>query len=330
MRIIKLIFLFYSFKMSDNSKKLLKSFILDIIKVFPEYEKRLRKSYDKILNDEKDSEDLLSSFFDNIDDISKSLSENDFSVFDKDPIILDNVSFKLIWGSNISNETRNNIWRYLQTFCVYNINNKQGETDIEDVLNSIKQNVKVSDKGTLKNMKMLKKLTESLNSNIVMELLSEKKEEVKKDIKDVKMADENIKGMEDILENSSIGRIAKEVSQELNIESIIKDGGGIESLMNGDNMMNIFKSISEKIDNSQDGNIMEEAMNLSKNMKDNPLFSSLMSTMGQGLSQMNMPNSQDNRIVQLSNNHDPSATKKRLQKKLQEKRESSIDVNKKD
>ena len=330
MRIIKLIFLFYSFKMSDNSKKLLKSFILDIIKVFPEYEKRLRKSYDKILNDEKDSEDLLSSFFDNIDDISKSLSENDFSVFDKDPIILDNVSFKLIWGSNISNETRNNIWRYLQTFCVYNINNKQGETDIEDVLNSIKQNVKVSDKGTLKNMKMLKKLTESLNSNIVMELLSEKKEEVKKDIKDVKMADENIKGMEDILENSSIGRIAKEVSQELNIESMIKDGGGIESLMNGDNMMNIFKSISEKIDNSQDGNIMEEAMNLSKNMKDNPLFSSLMSTMGQGLSQMNMPNSQDNRIVQLSNNHDPSATKKRLQKKLQEKRESSIDVNKKD
>lgn len=330
MRIIKLIFLFYSFKMSDNSKKLLKSFILDIIKVFPEYEKRLRKSYDKILNDEKDSEDLLSSFFDNIDDISKSLSENDFSVFDKDPIILDNVSFKLIWGSNISNETRNNIWRYLQTFCVYNINNKQGETDIEDVLNSIKQNVKVSDKGTLKNMKMLKKLTESLNSNIVMELLSEKKEEVKKDIKDVKMADENIKGMEDILENSSIGRIAKEVSQELNIESMIKDGGGIESLMNGDNMMNIFKSISEKIDNSQDGNIMEEAMNLSKNMKDNPLFSSLMSTMGQGLSQMNMPNSSDNRIVQLSNNHDPSATKKRLQKKLQEKRESSIDVNKKD
>ena len=331
MRIIKLIFLFYSFKMSDNSKKLLKSFILDIVKVFPEYEKRLRKSYSKILNAEKDSEGLLSSFFYNIDDISKSLSENDFSVFDKDPIILDNVSFKLIWGSNISNETRNNIWRYLQTFCVYNINNKQGETDIEDVLNSIKQNVKVSDKGTLKNMKMLKKLTESLNSNIVMELLSEKKEEVKKDIKDVKMGDENIKGMENILENSSIGRIAKEVSQELDIESMIKEGGGgIESLMNGDNMMNIFKSISEKIDNSQDGNIMEEAMNLSKNMKDNPLFSSLMSTMGQGLSQMDTPNSQDNRIVQLSNNHDPSVTKKRLQKKLQEKRESSIDVNKKD
>ena len=118
--------------MSDNSKKLLKSFILDIVKVFPEYEKRLSKSYSKILNEEG-CDDILSEFFENVEEISKGLSENDFTIFDKDPIILDNVSFKLIWGSNISNETRNNIWRYLQTFCVYNINSKQGKEDVEKV-----------------------------------------------------------------------------------------------------------------------------------------------------------------------------------------------------
>lgn len=323
--------------MSDNSKKLLKSFVLDIVKVFPEYEKRLSKSYSKILNEEEDCDNILSSFFENVEEISKQLSENDFTIFEKDPIILDNVSFKLIWGSDISNETRNNIWRYLQTFCIYNINSKQGKEDVEDVLNSIKQNEKVSDKGTLKNMKMLKKLTESLNSNIVMELLSEKKANIHPDVKDVKVDDKNIKGIEDILENSSIGKIAKEVSEELNIESMI-GGGGIENLMNGENMMNIFKSISKKIDSNPNDNIMEEAMNLSKNMKDNPLFSSLMSTMGQGLSQMNtegggmstIPTNPDNRVVQLSNNHDGSATKKRLQKKLQEKKEGKIGVNKKE
>lgn len=327
--------------MTDNSKKLLKSFVLDIVKVFPEYEKRLSKSYSKILNEEDDCDDILVNFFENVDEISKQLSENDFTIFEKDPIILDNVSFKLIWGSNISNETRNNVWRYLQTFCVYKINSKQGKEDVEDVLNSIKQNEKVSDKGTLKNMKMLKKLTESLNSNVVMELLSEKKGEAQPDIKDVKMDDKNIKGMEDILENSSIGKIAKEVSEELNIESMIGEGGGIENLMNGENIMNIFKSISEKIDNNPNDNIMEEAMDLSKNMKDNPLFSSLMSTMGQGFSHMNtggggmptmptMPTNPDNRMVQLSNTHDGTATKKRLQKKLQEKKEGKIDVNKKE
>ena len=147
--------------MTDNSKKLLKSFVLDIVKVFPEYEKRLSKSYSKILNEEEDCNDILSEFFENVEEISKGLSENDFTIFDKDPIILNNVSFKLIWGSNISNETRNNIWRYLQTFCVYNINSKQGKEDVEDVLNSIKQNEKVSDKGTLKNMIVLAQINQS-------------------------------------------------------------------------------------------------------------------------------------------------------------------------
>ena len=322
--------------MGDKSTSLLKSFLLDIIKVFPEYEKRLKKSY-KIILENEESGDLISSFYENIEDISKELSENDFKVFEKDPIILDNVSFKVIWNSDISNETKNNIWRYLQTFCVYNINLKQGKEDVEDVLNSIKQNEKVSDKNTLKNMKMLKKLTTSLNSNIVMEKLSGnvKCDDKNVDIKNIKMDDKNIKGMEDMLENSSIGKIAKEVSEELDIESMIKGGQGIESLMNGENMMNIFNSISKKIDTSDNSNIMEEAMNLTKNMKDNPLFSSLMSTMGGSLTQMpgQIPETHthpDNRRIHLSNPHDGSSTKNRLQKKLQEKKEGKIDVNKKD
>jgi hypothetical protein len=347
--------------MSDNSNQLLKSFILDIIKVFPEYEKRLKKQYSKVLSEEDNCEELLSSFYENVEEIAKDLSENNFSVLESDPIILNNVSFKLIWNSNISNDTKNNIWRYLQTFCVYNINKKQGKEDVEDVLNSIKQKEKVSDKGTLNNMKLLKKLSESLNSNIVMELITNKKPD--KDFKNVKVDEktngmkgmggmkgmegmDGMKGMEDLLENSSIGKIAKEVSQELDIESMIKGGEGIESLMNGENMMNIFKSISQKIDNNEDGNIMEEAMDLSNNMKDNPLFSSLMSTMGQGLSQMNNPANMmaaataasqqeppthpDNRKISLTNTHDGSATKKRLQKKLNERKDGKVDVNKKD
>ena len=330
--------------MSDNSKKLLKSFILDIVKVFPEYGKRLKMKYSKVLSEGDNCDELLSSFYENVEEIAKDLSENNFSVFNDDPILLDNVSFKLIWNSNVSNDTKNNIWRYLQTFCVYNINNKQGKEDVEDVLNSIKQKEKVSDKGTLNNMKLLKKLSESLNSNIVMELLTNKTVDGPKEDKGPVPEEEDkvpgMKGMEDILENSNIGKIAKEVSEELDFESMVS-GGGIESLMSGDNMMNIFKTISQKIENNGEGNIMEEAMDITKNMKGNPLFSSLMSNMGQGFSQMdgNMGNMMDQsapdphpdnrRITLTNNNHDGSATKKRLQKKLQEKKEGKIDVNKK-
>ena len=363
--------------MSDNSKKLLKAFIIDIVKVFPEYEKRLTNKYSKVLSEEDNCDEILLSFYENVEAIARDLSENNFDVFETDPILLDNVSFKLIWNSNISNETKNNIWRYLQTFCVYNINNKQGKEDVEDVLNSIKQKEKVSDKGTLNNMKLLKKLSESLNSNIVMELISNKKDRMntqaspqeesvprntlplrgsgKDDIDDEIKNIPGMKGMEDMLENSSIGKIAQEVSKELDIESMISGGGGIESLMNGENMLTIFKSISEKIDNNEDGNIMEEAMNLSNNMKDNPLFSSLMGAMGGGMpmpppsaarggSQMApsgspSPSQINNRKINLTNPHREEGgndTRKRLQKKLQEKNATAlkgggkIDVNKKD
>ena len=73
-------------------------------------------------------------------------------------------------------------------------------------------------KSTLKNIKLLKKLTESLNSNTSLELLSGPKDE---DVKNLKIDGKNMKGMgdmkgmEDILENSSIGKIAKEVSKRI-------------------------------------------------------------------------------------------------------------------
>lgn len=322
--------------MSFNIDNILESFITDIIKVFPEYEKRLLKHYINVLNKEN-SEDLINSFFENIDDISKNLSENDFSVFDKDPIILNNVSFKLIWSSNISIETKNNIWRYLQTLSICSLNRKIGEEDVQETLKSLKENEKI-DKHKLKDIKLIKKLSECLKSNSSFNILKNEdnnhdiNEDKNENLKNISIDDKNIKGMEDILENSNIGKIAKEVSEELNIESMITGEGGIENLMDTQNMMNIFKSISEKIDLNQEGDIVKEAMDISENMKDNPLFSSLMSNMSQGLSTNNLFNvpQNDNRKIDLSNTHDGNSTKKRLQKKLKEKNENKIDVNKKD
>ena len=45
---------------------------------------------------------------------------------------------------------------------------------------------------------------------------------MKNDKKNMEINDENLKGMEDLLDNSSIGKLAKEVSEELDIESMIK------------------------------------------------------------------------------------------------------------
>lgn len=318
--------------MSDNIQGLFKSFVQDIIKVFPEYDKRLNKYYSSIIDssngegDEKDK--LLNDFFENIEEITDDICNENLEIFKTDPIILQNVSFKVIWESNITNDTKINIWKYLQSFCIYNFN--KSEEDIDVIIKNLQQNEKVKDKEALNKAKKLKKLSESIKSDSIKNKIEGKLE----DIEDLEN-DPSMKQMEDLLENTSIGKIAKEVTEELDIENMIGEGGGIEDIMRGDNMMNIFKSISSKIDsaNTGGGNIMEEAIGISKNMQGNPLFSSMFS----GLSKMDTASqsavsqateNSNNRTIRLSNPHDGNETKRRLQKKLKEK-EDKLEVNKK-
>lgn len=317
--------------MSEQIQELFRNFIQDTIKVFPEYDKRLNKHYSAIILDEGDDENksaIFSDFMENIEEITKDVCDENLKMFEKDPIILQNVSFKVIWESNITNDTRLSIWKYLQSFCMYNFNKSQG--DIDKIVKKLQQNEKVKDKENLLKAKRLKKLSESIKNDSIEAKLNGNPEVIEEALEN----DESMKQMEDILENTGIGKIAKEVTEELDIEGMLGEGGGIEDIMKGDNMMKIFQSISSKIEgaNLGGGNIMEEAMGITKNMKDNPLFSSMFSS----LSKMDPSKSEafaeakantDNRRIRLSNSHDGSETKKRLQKKLKQK-EEKLEVNK--
>ena len=107
--------------MSDNVIKLFKSFIDDIISVFPEYKNRLEKYYKEAIESEEKKHPKIVEFLKNIDEISDQIIEKDIQLFNDDPIILQNVSFKLIWNNDISDQTKNSIWKYLQTFSLLSI-----------------------------------------------------------------------------------------------------------------------------------------------------------------------------------------------------------------
>ena len=108
--------------MSENVNKLFKSFIDDIIVVFPEYKKRLLSYYKDAIETEEGKENpKLKEFLENINDISDKIIDKEITLFDEDPIILQNVSFKLLWNADISDQTKNTIWKYLQSFCIINI-----------------------------------------------------------------------------------------------------------------------------------------------------------------------------------------------------------------
>tara|TARA_B110000285_G_scaffold176929_1_gene198751 strand:- start:2327 stop:3268 length:942 start_codon:yes stop_codon:yes gene_type:complete len=307
--------------MAEKINEIFTSFLNDIIKVFPEYEERLKQTYIESFQEEYDKSiisDKMESFLNNVIGISDSIVDLKYDVFSTDPIILDNISFKLLWNDErFTKNNKDSLWKYFQTFCIYSIN-KESNDKMDDVIKTINSNQKVTDKKTFKNMKKLKKLNEAIKSEKGVEESKESKES-----KEGQNTDD-FHQIDDMFQNTSIGRIAKEITDELDIEKMVQEEGGIEQLFNGGNMMNIIQSISGKLQSDVGNNqqLMEEATQICGTMKDNPLFSSLMGMQSQMFAGV-VPQEQEevkNINVTPSSNHSASAKRLQLQKKLQEKK----------
>ena len=309
--------------MSENVNKLFKSFIDDIIKVFPEYKKRLLSYYKDVVETKKNDHPKIIEFLKNMNEISEQVINKDVTLFEKDPIILQNVSFKLIWNSDISDQTRNSIWKYLQTFCIVNIQSESTTEKINDVIKLIDSNEKVKDKETVRNMKKLKKLNEEFDIKEIKKIISENPESI----------DQGVNQMDTMFENTNIGKIAKEITQDLDIESIVSGGGGIEDLLTGGGMANIMKTITSKMSDKEGqmdtDQLMKEATEICGSMEGNPLFSSLLGMQGdmfKNMSQEGKSPQPDTKQINLNNSsHNPRTTKERLQKKLKEKQNMTIE-----
>jgi len=283
----------------DKIETLYHTFVEDICKVFPEYKERLETP--------NDLQSVLKEFLRNLKKHVDPISNRDVSLFKNDPILIPNISFKMMWNANISVQTKKTIWKYLQTFCVLMIT-IESEEKMSDVIQQIEGGEKVKDKKTVSKMKLLKKLNASIEENSVNE------EDVSSEMED----------MGKMFENTGIGRIAKEITEELDIENMMKDGGGgLESIMNPNTMSKLFQSISTKMgdmggDGSQD--LVSEASNICETMKGNPMFESIM-----GMQQSMMGNMNPNPAGYSDTSHNSSKTRERLQKKLQQKQQSNDD-----
>ena len=119
--------------------ELFRSFINDIIKVFPEYEERLHETYGDLFLDDGLPDNYLNDFLKKINKYNDKISEKDESLFLKDPIIIPNISFKMMWISNISKDTKKKIWKYLISFCMMEIQLRCNDK-ITDVLKLIESN----------------------------------------------------------------------------------------------------------------------------------------------------------------------------------------------
>ena len=292
-----------------------KNFINDLLKVFPEHEECINKNYNDILSLEElniKENEIVSEFLKNISDISDNIMNKDSSVFTDELYLIKDISMKQLWDSDISNKTRSNIWRYLNIFCLINLNLTSG-----DVMKNGQQKLLSGEKVTKKELSVMKRF-KKINENINTE---------ENDVEENPM---------DGLENTSLGNLAKEITKDLNI-----DENNAQDMLNPNNMMNIFQSINstlqQKVENNElDMNsLFEEAsgfmnnsgmMNNMMNMMSSggeggPDLSNMMNMMSQMMQQpTGNPMAQGAPATQPSN---VNPTQQRLRKKLEQRKNSN-------
>jgi len=298
-------------------------FIRDLSKTFPEIKNCLYRNYESCLTETTDKclDDFpkLNRFLELISDYEKMITDKNLEFFDLEVEFLEEISFKRLWEKNISNKTRESIWRYLQTFQLININLKSSQ-QLKDVLGDLGSDKSIDiDRSTAKDLKKMKKLSED-----VKEVPSESEFEF----------DEMLGGLMD----GEIGGIAKEVAQGLDLEnmfgSIDENSNPMEvmaQMMNPEKMGSIFNNINTIMEKKMKSgeltqeSLKSEAEGVMNKMGENSMFKNMMEGMQHNIpsqEDLGKNNSDKNKNVSKDNsnlNDQSELTREEKQKRLREK-----------
>ena len=255
--------------------------------------------------------------------------------------IIPDVNLSELWH-NISDINKNNIWKYLQTFCIININLNSSK-ELQELLSGESNEIDKENKKDIKDLKKIKKLKNSIDG-------------ITKDNKELDEQPDmpEMNQMNNIFESTSIGKLAKEIAEGMDLESMMgatNDGeepnleNVMQNIMNPNNFMNLFQNINSKVqEKMQTGELSEEsltgeAQNLYGDFADNPMFKNMMNNpelqkMQEQMGNQSNDEQQNNKeVVNNLENDNPkivpkNKTQARLQKKLKEKKIKVSEVKK--
>lgn len=285
-------------KLNNKAISLFKSFVNDIISVYPEYKTKFYEHYGSILVGETND---ITTFLNNINKYEKLITNRKEELFKDDIYIFEDIPMSDIWKSDISESTKENIWKYLQTFCVIHINLKSSES-LKELLSGETDSISSENKKDLKDLKKIKKMKEDMSKNKASEGLFEG------------LGDLNIENM---LNNSTIGKIAKEISESIDMPNL-ESGDDISKLFDGNNIMNIFSKVNETVQQKMssgelnDDILKSEATNMYPDMMNNNLFKSMTENMGNIVKEMektqetketNPEKKSDDNSIKINNNN---------------------------
>ena len=262
--------------------KIMKDFLNDLLNTFPEYEERITDEENSILNGDVSNNKIFayccqvypSRFFDILYKNNEMFEDED-----RDTHFLPNIDFKYFFDQNITENTKETIWKYLQLilFTVAgHINDQECFGDTAKLFEAIDEDV-------LKN-----KIEESIKDMTEMfDLSGVDFDSSNNDMFDI--SGFNMPNPDDLnnhingLMDGKLGKLASEIAEEtakemsinLEEETNVNDVMG-KLFKNPGKLLNMVKKVGSKLDQKiksgeiKESELMQEASDLMRKMKNMP------------------------------------------------------------
>jgi len=326
--------------------KIFTDFIDDINLVFPEYEIFNKKIY----NDFKStSDDIKEKALNELYDYCKKKFPKHFfdilykneKIFETEEYFIPEISFKSIWEIETSEDTKTKIWQYLQLILMCITENMEDTNDFGDAT----QLFDLLDDNEFKEKlaETFEELTNRFDQDISGIDLDKEMEDISFNenyIKDTFDPEKIHEHLSKLLEGK-IGCLAKEIAGDtLNDLGIDASNGNTQEIFqtlikDPSKLMLLMKKIGDKIENKikkgeiNKDELMSEASELFKNMKDMPGFEDMFNKMAKshmGRKGGKVP-SMNSMESMLEKNMKASKQRKKMLERLQEKQQREMSIN---
>jgi hypothetical protein len=304
----------------DEFLKIIKDFVRDITSTFPEYKTFVDKWWKNEDDPEKNKNSLkfifnycLKKYPPRFFDI---LYQNN-DIFKEDTIIdtefLPYIHFKNIWHYDISDKTKDTIWKYLQLILFSVVSTLKTQEHFGETAKLFNSVDKADFQEKLKSS--LEEIQNLFVSNEDDELLNEN-EKPRINLNNIPKAatiNDHISGLIDGKLGSIAKQIAEETANEWNLEKDFENVTDIKGVFdtlfkNPAKLMNLVKSVSEKLDSRmKSGDINEQEMmsetgDLVNKLKDIPGLGNIQSLIS-GLNLNNLSDPKKEKVVPKTNKY---------------------------
>lgn len=313
--------------MSAEFTKIISDFVRDILTTFPEYRNIISKWWSLEPDATNDADFVFKH-------CSKVFKDHFFNILNKNEEIMTDESFnteflpgivfKYIWKCEISDATRETIWKYLQLILF---------SMVGEMHNTTNTGANASDDGNM---------FSGIDESVLKEKLAETFEQMKNMFDNPQTTDEstnestqqpmpNVDAHIKNLMKGKLGKLALEFAEEtakeldLDIENAKDTNDAFQKMFkNPANLMNVVKNVGEKLDSKiksgeiKESEIMAEGMELLNNMKNIPgmeNMQSMFAAMGLGGGQKMNQGATNSRLQQ---NLKMAQMRERMRKKQQD------------